>query len=87
MDIQEIELALLEVVQTYAGQLPAQQAKDMADLVRAGEPGIAFENLCTQLYEYHIAVDNGMLNKLSDIGSAMGLHSKYWHRLKLTRSC
>ena len=82
MDMQEIERKLLEEIQTYAGQLPADQVKDIADLAQAGEPGVAFENLCMQLYEYDIAVDNGMLSKLKSIGIAMGIESEYWDRLQ-----
>jgi hypothetical protein len=83
MDMQTIEQLLLRVIQTYAGQFPAEQAKEMADLVRAGEAGIGFENLCTQLYEYDVSVDDGTLSQLKDIGSHMGLKPKYWERLKM----
>jgi hypothetical protein len=31
----------------------------MRELVDAGEPGIALENLCTQLYEYDVSVPAG----------------------------
>lgn len=82
MNMQMIEQLLLRVIQTYAGELPAEQAKEMADLVRAGEAGIGFENFCTQLYEYDVSVDNGTLSQLKDIGGHMGLESKYWERLK-----
>jgi hypothetical protein len=82
MDMQTIEQVLLRVIQAYAEQLPAEQAKEMGDLVRAGEAGIGFENLCTQLYEYDVSVDDGTLSQLKDIGGHMGLESKYWERLK-----
>jgi hypothetical protein len=47
----------------------------MGDLVRAGEAGIGFENLCTQLYEYDVSVDDRTLSQLKDIGGHMGLES------------
>jgi hypothetical protein len=82
MDMQEIENRLLDIIRTYAGQLPMDQLNDMAELVQAGESGIALENLCTQLFEYDITVGNEMLNDLRALGSSMGLQSKYWDRLK-----
>ncbi len=78
----ELENALLELIETFTGLLPREQVKDFAGLVRAGEPGIAFENLCTQLYEYDIVVNREVLGELKVVGSAMGLESKYWDRLK-----
>ena len=83
MNVKEIEVGLLDVINAYAGRLPAEQVKDMAELARAGEPGIAFENLCTQLYEYGIAVDDATRKRLQEIGSAMRLKSKYWDQFKV----
>lgn len=82
MDMHEIEESLLRVLATYAVHLPAAQVNEMADLVRAGEPGIGFENLCTQLYEYDVSVDDGTLRQLEVIGGHMGIATKYWERLK-----
>jgi hypothetical protein len=42
-----------------------------SSLVRAGEPGVALENLCTQLEEYDVAVPQDVLRELSEIASAM----------------
>jgi len=82
MDFQTIEHSLLRLIQTYSGNFPAEQAKEMADLIRAGEPGIGFENLCTQLYEYDVPVDEPTLGQLKEIGAQMGIEPKYWERLK-----
>jgi len=82
MDMHEIEDQLLQIIHRYTEQLPAEQLKEMADLVQAGEPGIGFENLCTQLHEYDVAVDNGTLRQLEDIGTRMGLAPKNWLQLQ-----
>ena len=74
---------MLRLIQTYAPSFPAEQAKGMADLVRAGEPGIGFENLCTQLYEYNVPVDEPTLGQLKEVGTQMGIEPKYWERLKV----
>ena len=82
MDFQAIENILLRLIETSAESFPAEQAKEMADLVRAGDPGIAFENLCTQLHEYDVPVDEATLGQLKEIGTQMGIQPKYWERLK-----
>jgi hypothetical protein len=82
MDMHEIEDSLLRVIETLAAYLPAEQVKEMADLARAGEPGVGFENLCTQLFEYDAPVDKGTLRQLEVIGRHMGIAPKYWERLK-----
>jgi hypothetical protein len=44
--------ALRAVTLTVEGLLPQRDISSIWELIDAGEPGIAFENLCTQLYEY-----------------------------------
>jgi hypothetical protein len=82
MDFQTIERMLLHLVQKYAGNFPAEQVAGMTELVQAGEAGIAFENLCTQLHEYDISVDEATVGQLKDIGSQMGIEPDYWEQLK-----
>jgi hypothetical protein len=45
----------------------------MRSLVEAGEPGIALENLCTQLHEYDVSVPQDLATELGDLAGAMGL--------------
>jgi hypothetical protein len=85
MDIQNVEKSLLDVIGSFVGQLPAEQLTDMADLVRAGERGIAFENLCTQLYEYDVLVSSEAMSTFRAIGLAMGVDSKYCDRLETVK--
>jgi len=82
MDMHEIEDSLLRVLQTYGVHFPAEQVNEIADLLRAGEAGVGFENLCTQLYEYDVSVDDGTFHQLEVIGHQMGIATKYWERLK-----
>jgi hypothetical protein len=81
MDFQSIERSLLQLIQIYARNFPAEQTEEMAKSVHAGEPGIAFEDLCTQLYEYDVPVDEATLREFKEIGSQMGIQPEYWERL------
>jgi hypothetical protein len=85
MEMRRVEHELLETIGAYARHLPAEQVKEMTELVNAGEPGVAFENLCTQLFEYDVSVEDRAMGKLRGIGDAMGLHPKYWERLKVSK--
>ncbi|RLB52115.1 MAG: hypothetical protein DRJ42_15630 [Deltaproteobacteria bacterium] len=46
-----------------------------------GEPGVALENLCTQLYEYDVVVPEPLVAELAALGSLMGIEPAHWTRL------
>jgi hypothetical protein len=77
-----VQTELLSVIEIFKDHLPADQLADMDELTKVGEPGIAFENLCTQLYEFYVSIKPEHLEKLRAIGLSMGISSKYWERLK-----
>jgi hypothetical protein len=54
----------------------------MLDLTRAGEPGVALENLCTQLEEYEIAISLALYDEIRLLGKAMQISETYWVGLK-----
>jgi hypothetical protein len=87
MTIEEIEQRLLVLLDQCDGLgLPADRLLDMKDLTRHGEPGIALENLCSNLDDYDIAVPPALLAGLRELGTAMRLDERYWTRLKTTDS-
>ena len=71
MDLRHIEERLVTVLKNAAGWLPSEQLADMESLVRAGEPGVALENFCTQLEEYDVAVPAHVVSELKALSSAM----------------
>jgi hypothetical protein len=82
MTADEIEGALLELLDGFESPIPAYQIQDMKDLCRAGEAGVALENFATQLVEYNVPVSPGFVDRLETIGSAMALDQKYWTWLR-----
>ena len=76
------ETRVLSVIQSCHGLIPTEQLEEMSSLVRAGEPGVALENLSTQLYEYEAPVQQATIDEIEELGNAMELNPKYWARLK-----
>jgi hypothetical protein len=77
-----IEAKLLEVIELCRDLgVPGNELDDMAALAKAGEYGVALENLCTQLLEYDAAVPPVVFNTLETLGRGMGIDEKYWRRL------
>jgi hypothetical protein len=71
----------LNAIGEFSGQLPPEQLDGMRELAKAGEPGIALENLLAQIAEYQVAVNVGTLETLRKLGLAMGIDPKYWNRI------
>jgi hypothetical protein len=81
--VEWLEQQLVGLLGRFAEALPAAELQDMKDLVSAGERGIEFENLCTQLVEYDVGVDAADLESLAEMGGKMSINPKYWERLRL----
>ena len=74
------ERAVLLIIDDLGGRLPPEQLQYMRDLANAGEPGIALEDLCTQIFEYDVVIGTDLLAKIQDVGQAMKIDPKYWGR-------
>ena len=78
MDLRHIEERLAAVLSSAKGWLPSEQLAEMQSLVRAGEPGVALENFCTQLEEYDVAVPAHVVIELKNLASLMGMTIPRW---------
>jgi hypothetical protein len=76
-----LETKVLAVLMKCRGLLPDEQIDEMLQLVRAGEGGIALENLATQLYEYEVSLEQEVVDEIASLGTMMKLDHKYWSRL------
>lgn len=81
MELEEIENALEAICREAIGWIPADQLADMVELVHAGEPGVALENLCSQLFEFDVVVPFDFRERLRRLGEQMGVTRDYWERL------
>jgi hypothetical protein len=78
MDRGGIEQRLEQVLSNANGWLPEHELEDMRSLIKAGEPGIALANFCTQLEEYDIAVPPAVAVELQNLASAIGMAVSRW---------
>ena len=83
MSFQQIESELLRTINDLAAQgLPERDVRNALELTKAGEPGVALENLCTQLFEHDLAVSDMQRAMLEKLGAQMGLKSVHWTQLR-----
>ena len=88
MQISDMAKRLHELIEQICERFPPNETAEMKigeevkELISVGEPGIALENLCTQLYEYDVPLRREEVNLLATLGSEMHLDPKYWHRLE-----
>ena len=71
-----------ELLRKFTGRLEGDYLREYSALVEAGEWGVAFENLCVQLYEFEVHVDESEYEQIETAGSLMGLDASCWSFLK-----
>jgi predicted HAD superfamily phosphohydrolase len=79
----KIESELQELVLIYEKRLPVNDVDSIKELVGVGEYAVAFENFCTQLYEYDVAVAQSDRSRLEIIGKEMRLEDSLWTDLEV----
>ena len=82
----DVELALVDLIERCRSlKVPSTELDEMVALTKAGEPGVACENLCTQLVEYGVAVPASVVDGLKRVADSMGICAGYVERLKPVR--
>lgn len=71
----------LHLVMDAARSLPLGDLEQVEDLIQAGEQRVAFENLCTQIYEYDVRLPSYLRGLLGEAGEQLGVAPRYWERL------
>lgn len=77
---EEVTRRLHQVIDS-APELPLHDIEQIESLIEAGERAVAFENLCTQLYEYDIELPSPLRDTLASIGRKLGVAPRYWEML------
>ncbi len=76
--LQDIERRLSALLEENTALLSCELLEHCRSLVAHGEPGVALENLCTQLYEYEVAVPDSVVQELAALGGMMGIDAVHW---------
>ncbi len=71
-----------QIICELKGFLLEEDFQSIQELVSVGEYAVAFENLCTQLYEYDVLVDVNVKERLEEIGTEMSLDRSLWEDLE-----
>lgn len=71
----------LHLIMDAAGDLPLRDVDQVERLIQVGERAVAFENLCTQIYEYEIRLPSSLRETLASIGQQLRVAPRYWERL------
>ena len=81
MQFEDVTHLVRAIFLAVEGRLPDPDTQNARGLLDAGEPGVALENLCTQLYEFDVAVSEPLLAQIRTATEAMGLASDLWSDL------
>lgn len=73
-----IEERLLFLLKRFQCALPADEYASVRDLVVHREWGVAFENLCEQLFEHSIVVGPEALKEMEKLATEMNLPDSSW---------
>jgi hypothetical protein len=68
------EIAAL--IKEFRGKLPASDIEGCIELCDQNEYGLAFENLCTQLYEYEISISQKQFEIIKDLTVRMKMNQE-----------
>jgi hypothetical protein len=74
----------LHLIMDAASALPLHDVEQIEGLIQVGERAIAFENLCTQLYEYDMRLPSDLHDTLVSVGEQLRVAPRYWQRLKFS---
>ena len=83
MDWDELNGKLRGVVLELETLLLPSEVTDILDYIDHNEAGVAFELLCSQLYERDAGVSAQTVRQLAEIGSAMQLDPGQWQVLRI----
>ena len=79
-----LEQQFVNLLGELGPSLTFTDVEQIQELVDANELGVAFENFCTQLYERDAVCSPEQLERISFVGTAMGINSDFWEPLETT---
>jgi hypothetical protein len=79
------EQETLQLTESCATLLPSSDVENIRGLAKAGEWGVALENLATQLFEYDVGVPAEFAKRYVTIATSIGLDPKYAELVRALR--
>lgn len=71
----------LHMAMDAAVGLTPDDISNVQSLIEAGEWLVAFETLCTQIYEWEVALDHDVIRDLEELGAALGARQEFTDHL------
>ena len=75
-----ISIQILQLLEEV--KLPATDIENIIEFAEHNEYGLAYETLCTQLYEYSAPISFAYYEKISFLGPLMQINPSMWLPLK-----
>lgn len=75
-----ISIQILQLLEEV--KLPATDIENITEFTEHNEYGLAYETLCTQLYEYSVPISSAYYEKISSLGPLMEINPSMWLSLK-----
>ncbi len=82
MNFSIIKYQLEKLVGELTDFLTVEDIKNVHELINHGECGVALELICSQLFEYEVAISSEMLQRIKEIGIDMSLPEETWNILE-----
>ena len=77
-----VEVQLRSLMASLGVHVEAWALEEAADLLNAGEPGLAFETVCDCIYDGEIRVFPGEVAEIESIGRQLGSARRAWQLIR-----
>jgi len=72
-------IQLTELLNEVKSTLPPDDIKNIVEFIENNEFGVAYETLCTQLYEYNIQISCEFYEKIAFFGKLINIQPSGYH--------
>ncbi|MDD7912010.1 MafI family immunity protein [Pseudovibrio exalbescens] len=74
----EIQRTIISLIQRFRGRLADELLDDYQSTAEHGEWGVAFENLCEQLFEFDVFPSEQEFQNICELGESMKIDPQKW---------
>ena len=73
---------LIQILNEVKNKISSEEVKNILELIENNEFGLAYETLCTQIYEYEVSITGEFYEKISFYGESIKIQPFFWLPLK-----